>query len=189
MLEWRAQSVLRGCYAFLHPSSKSSFSDRGRTMRSSSLASFIASICVGALTCIWGVLPLRRGRTNSPMGPLALCAVAGLLVGMSLFVVLPDAVASLLDQVVAHDPHSPQGTANYVTKRFCFDPPCSAPVPLAPHHAPAPTSPPGQGWRAQHVQHPPTCNHPALLARARAGERSACSSPLRRLADGRLRWR
>ena len=50
-------------------------------MNNAPLASAIASLCVAAITSLWGVLLLLRGKTGLSPGPLVLCAVAGLLVG------------------------------------------------------------------------------------------------------------
>ena len=57
----------------------------------------IASVLIATCAAAFGAVLMVRGRATSP-SPLALCAVAGLLVGMSLLVVLPQATESLSEQ-------------------------------------------------------------------------------------------
>ena len=66
-------------------------------METGSLASMLASMLIAASTAVFGAVLMVRGRATSP-SPLVLCAVAGLLVGMSLLVVLPQATESLSEQ-------------------------------------------------------------------------------------------
>lgn len=44
-------------------------------------SSALRAMSVAAITSLWGVLLLLRGKTGLSPGPLVLCAVAGLLVG------------------------------------------------------------------------------------------------------------
>ena len=66
-------------------------------METESLASMVASVLIATCTAVFGAVLMVRGRATSP-SPLVLCAVAGLLVGMSLLVVLPQATESLSEQ-------------------------------------------------------------------------------------------
>ena len=63
-------------------------------MQRAALASIIASALVAATTAAFGSVLLVRG-TVVEVSPLMLCAIAGLLVGISLLVVLPQAIDSL----------------------------------------------------------------------------------------------
>ena len=63
-------------------------------MELKAVASLIASVRVAFSTATLGVVLMVRGRVSTP-SPLLLCAVAGLLVGISLLVVLPQATESL----------------------------------------------------------------------------------------------
>ena len=66
-------------------------------MDSQATASLIASVLVGLSTAAFGAMLVVQGRVTSP-SPLILCGVAGLLVGISLLVVLPQAAESLHEQ-------------------------------------------------------------------------------------------
>ena len=63
-------------------------------MQHAALASMIASALVATTTAAFGSVLLVRG-TVVEVSPLMLCAIAGLLVGVSLLVVLPQAIDSL----------------------------------------------------------------------------------------------
>ena len=66
-------------------------------MDTGSIASMVASVLIASSTAVFGAVLMVRGRATSP-SPFVLCAVAGLLVGMSLLVVLPQATESLSEQ-------------------------------------------------------------------------------------------
>ena len=66
-------------------------------MDSQATASLIASVLVGLSTSAFGAMLVVQGRVTSP-SPLIFCGVAGLLVGISLLVVLPQAAESLHEQ-------------------------------------------------------------------------------------------
>ena len=63
-------------------------------MQRAALASLIASVLVAASTAGFGTVLLVRGEVVV-VSPLMLCMLAGLLVGISLLVVLPQATDSL----------------------------------------------------------------------------------------------
>ena len=63
-------------------------------MQRAALASLIASVLVAASTAGFGTVLLVRGEVVM-VSPLMLCMLAGLLVGISLLVVLPQATDSL----------------------------------------------------------------------------------------------
>jgi zinc transporter ZupT len=65
-----------------------------QTMQHAALASMIASAIVAATTAAFGSVLIVRG-TVVEVSPLMLCGIAGLLVGVSLVVVLPQAIDSL----------------------------------------------------------------------------------------------
>lgn len=68
--------------------------ESGKTMQHAALASMIASSWVAATTAAFGTVLMVRG-TVVEVSPLMLCGIAGLLVGVSLVVVLPQAIDSL----------------------------------------------------------------------------------------------